>query len=70
MLLTKGERAVFRTYSGQHITGSVVAVQLMGSLYLVVGEGTYCSTYGDFLYRFRDRDIVRILCPRKTPSRT
>jgi hypothetical protein len=70
MLLARGERAVFKTYGGRLVTGTVAAVLPMGSLYLVAGDGEYCTTYGDSLFRFRDRDIVRILCPRRTPSRT
>lgn len=57
MILKPNERAAFRTFEGKIITGKVISIT--NNCYLVVGDYETCKTYGDGLYRFTDRNVVK-----------
>lgn len=54
--LVVGQRGVFKCFSGKIITGKVVSKT--HSCYIVIGDGEYCATYGDGLYRFDDSHVI------------
>lgn len=57
MRLKVGDRAAFKTFTGEVITGKVIAD--MGRCFLVVGDcGRTDGRYHDGLFRFTQHDMI------------
>lgn len=62
MNLKAGIRAIFKCFNAKEISGKIT--QVLTNHYLVVGDDVICGQYDDTLFRFTDKDVVRLVNKR------